>query len=114
MSSHQTSPDAKHAATDALAHRTQAIQPPITTPLIVPPSLAVIAAQRTVRGRGNGPVLQTALLQLQRMYGNRAAARWLRATTPTPPGSSGPPVVQRMVEPGKAKPGDQVFVTFGD
>ena len=47
-------------------------------------------------GRGNGPVRQALLLQLQRTQGNRATQRLLRAT---PPPAASAPVVQRMGAP---------------
>jgi len=56
---------------------------------------AALLCHPNIAGRGNAPVRQAQLLQLQRTYGNRVAQRYLAAR---------PPVAIQRVEVGKAPP----------
>src|SRR6478672_11549549 len=50
----------------------------LTTPQVVPIAPASILSDPRLSGRGNAPVRNAAVLQLQRTYGNRATLRFLQ------------------------------------
>ncbi|HMA34287.1 MAG TPA: OmpA family protein [Chloroflexia bacterium] len=79
MSAELDKPAASPASTQSTPQTAELIGPPGEAPLgVLTPSIAALLANPDTHGRGNGPVQQAAILQLQRTLGNRPTRHLLQ------------------------------------
>src|SRR5690348_3266560 len=107
MSSAHDPASAAHDSAPAASPAPELGGPQGAAPLALPlPTVSRLLADPAIQGRGNGPVRQAAILQLQRTHGNRAVQRALAAFPRRPASaaiSSSPLPIQRMRK-GDVKP----------
>ncbi|HYP38834.1 MAG TPA: hypothetical protein VEX13_00600 [Chloroflexia bacterium] len=97
------------------APHTRATSAAETAPLApLPLSPASVLANSAIRGRGNGPLRQAAILQLQQAHGNRAARslvqRLAQAAPISAPRTESPPQPGRRQNGSPASPVQRVFI----
>src|SRR5689334_5002822 len=97
MSAEHDAPAAVHESTAAPPQVEAPVSPLSEAPLAVPASSApALLSDPHIEGRGNAPVRQAALQQMQRTYGNRATQRFLQRA---PAGTAEVPVAEPATRP---------------
>jgi hypothetical protein len=99
MSADHDAAAAAHETTHAPQHVVETVDAQEPAALALPtPSISALLASPHIQRRGNGPVRQAAILQLQRTHGNRALQRLLKAQQTTNPagGSAAARTLQRQ------------------
>ena len=81
-----------------------------TAPSLSAPQIATLLTEPDIGGRGNAPVRQAAILQMQQTLGNRAVQRFLHG-----PAALGASMLHAgaalPIQRGKDKPGDEIDYT---